>query len=412
MKNNFNLQLIRESFPILKRRINNKPIVYLDSAAMSLKPKSVIEAVSGYYSKYSANVFRGIYKLSEEATEKYENTRKKVAVFINAETEREVIFVRNTTEAINLVAYSYGRLNIGKNDEVVTTIMEHHSNFLPWQDLVLENAAILKILDIDKNGLLDLSNIEKVVSKKTKLFALVHVSNAIGTINQVKKIIQIVKRINPNCIILVDGAQSVPHLRVDVKDLGCDFLAFSGQKMLGPTGAGVLWGKKEILESMPPFLFGGEMIREVYVNKAVFAEIPHKFEAGTPHIGGVIGLGEAVDYLSYIGMDNVRQHEKELTSYALSKMREIKDLDIYGPMDPEVRGGVVSFNIKGVHAHDVAQFFDSENICVRSGHHCTMPLHTRLKISFSVRATFYLYTTKEEIDKLTDAVLKVKKIFR
>ena len=412
MKNNFNLQLIRESFPILKRRINNKPIVYLDSAAMSLKPKSVIEAVSGYYSKYSANVFRGIYKLSEEATEKYENTRKKVAVFINAETEREVIFVRNTTEAINLVAYSYGRLNIGKNDEVVTTIMEHHSNFLPWQDLVLENAAILKILDIDKNGLLDLSNIEKVVSKKTKLFALVHVSNAIGTINQVKKIIQIVKRINPNCIILVDGAQSVPHLRVDVKDLGCDFLAFSGQKMLGPTGAGVLWGKKEILESMPPFLFGGEMIREVYVNKAVFAEIPHKFEAGTPHIGGVIGLGEAVDYLSYIGMDNVRQHEKELTSYALSKMREIKDLDIYGPMDPEVRGGVVSFNIKGVHAHDVAQFFDSENICVRSGHHCAMPLHTRLKISFSVRATFYLYTTKEEIDKLTDAVLKVKKIFR
>ena len=379
---------------------------------MSLKPKSVIEAVSGYYSKYSANVFRGIYKLSEEATEKYENTRKKVAVFINAETEREVIFVRNTTEAINLVAYSYGRLNIGKNDEVVTTIMEHHSNFLPWQDLVLENAAILKILDIDKNGLLDLSNIEKVVSKKTKLFALVHVSNAIGTINQVKKIIQIVKRINPNCIILVDGAQSVPHLRVDVKDLGCDFLAFSGQKMLGPTGAGVLWGKKEILESMPPFLFGGEMIREVYVNKAVFAEIPHKFEAGTPHIGGVIGLGEAVDYLSYIGMDNVRQHEKELTSYALSKMREIKDLDIYGPMDPEVRGGVVSFNIKGVHAHDVAQFFDSENICVRSGHHCAMPLHTRLKISFSVRATFYLYTTKEEIDKLTDAVLKVKKIFR
>ena len=412
MKNNFNLQSIRESFPILKRRINNKPIVYLDSAAMSLKPKSVIEAVSGYYSKYSANVFRGIYKLSEEATEKYENTRKKVAVFINAETEREVIFVRNTTEAINLVAYSYGRLNIGKNDEVVTTIMEHHSNFLPWQDLVLENAAILKILDIDKNGLLDLSNIEKVVSKKTKLFALVHVSNAIGTINQVKKIIQIVKRINPNCIILVDGAQSVPHLRVDVKDLGCDFLAFSGQKMLGPTGAGVLWGKKEILESMPPFLFGGEMIREVYVNKAVFAEIPHKFEAGTPHIGGVIGLGEAVDYLSYIGMDNVRQHEKELTSYALSKMREIKDLDIYGPMDPEVRGGVVSFNIKGVHAHDVAQFFDSENICVRSGHHCAMPLHTRLKISFSVRATFYLYTTKEEIDKLTDAVLKVKKIFR
>ena len=412
MKNNFNLQSIRESFPILKRRINNKPIVYLDSAAMSLKPKSVIEAVSGYYSKYSANVFRGIYKLSEEATEKYENTRKKVAVFINAETEREVIFVRNTTEAINLVAYSYGRLNIGKNDEVVTTIMEHHSNFLPWQELVLENAAILKILDIDKNGLLDLSNIEKVVSKKTKLFALVHVSNAIGTINQVKKIIQIVKRINPNCIILVDGAQSVPHLRVDVKDLGCDFLAFSGQKMLGPTGAGVLWGKKEILESMPPFLFGGEMIREVYVNKAVFAEIPHKFEAGTPHIGGVIGLGEAVDYLSYIGMDNVRQHEKELTSYALSKMREIKDLDIYGPMDPEVRGGVVSFNIKGVHAHDVAQFFDSENICVRSGHHCAMPLHTRLKISFSVRATFYLYTTKEEIDKLTDAVLKVKKIFR
>lgn len=402
---------IKRDFPILKRKINGKLITYLDSAAMSLKPKAVIDAVTGYYEKYCANVFRGIYRLSEEATQKYEETREKVANFINARSEREVIFVRNTTEAINLVTYCWGRLNVSKNDEIMTTIMEHHSNFIPWQQLCIENGAILKILDIDNSGKLILENFETSINKRTKIIAITYVSNTLGTINPLKKIIKIAKSRNPQILILVDAAQAVPHLKVDVQDLNCDFLAFSGQKMLGPTGAGVLWGKEELLKNLPPFMFGGEMIKEVFLNRSTFVPLPHKFEAGTPHIAGVIGLGAAIDYLNKIGINNVQKHEKELTSYTLRKMAKIKNLTLYGSLDPEIRSGVIIFNLKGIHAHDVAQVLDEDNIYVRAGHHCAMPLHNRLKIPASTRTSFYIYNTKKDADDLIKGLEKVKKLF-
>jgi cysteine desulfurase/selenocysteine lyase len=420
------VKLIKKDFPIFDY---HPDLVYLDSAAMSLKPRSVITAVDEYYRQYSANVFRGIYKLSEKATVEYEKTRRKVARFINAATEKEIIFVRNTTEAINLVAYAWGRLNIDHRDEMVTTVMEHHSNFVPWQVLAHEVGATFKIIDIDNDGYLDLgsdklkikneklkiaiqnSKLDQIITKKTKILALTYVSNVLGTIVPVKKIIRMAKKINPKIITMVDAAQAVPHLSVDVQDLGCDFLAFSGQKMLGPTGAGVLWGKKELLEEMPPFLFGGEMIREVYLKRTVFAESPHKFEAGTPHIAGVIGLGAAVDYLEGIGMDVIQKHEKELTEYALAELQQIKNLTIYGPQDTKAKSGVIIFNMKGIHPHDVAQILDENHICVRSGHHCAMPLHLRLGVPATLRATFYIYNAKEDIDKLIAALARVKKIF-
>lgn len=423
-----NINKIKEDFPIFQFHPN---LTYLDSAAMSLKPQSVIEAVDKYYCQYSANVFRGIYKLSEKATEEYEKVREKVAQFINAFQAKEVIFVRNTTEAINLIAYAWGRVNIKKGDEIVTTVMEHHSNFVPWQILAGEVGAVFKVIDINNEGYLNLGFdklkiknekskitiknlklLENIITKRTKVLALTYVSNVLGTINPVKEIIKLAKKINPRIITVVDAAQAVPHFKVDVKDLDCDFLAFSGQKMLGPTGAGVLWGKQEFLSSMSPFLFGGEMIREVYLDKTIFADIPHKFEAGTPHIAGIFGLGAAVDYLNKIGMDQLHQHEKELTGYAFSRLKEIKDLKIYGPLDFNYRGGVIAFNVKGVHPHDVAAILDEENICVRSGHHCAMPLHTRLKINASVRASFYLYNSKEDVNKLINGILKVKKLFK
>lgn len=407
------MQSARNDFPLLKQKINGKRVVYLDSAAMALKPQSVISAVGKYYKEYTANVFRGVYRLSEKATQEYEETRKKIARFINAKSEKEVIYVRNATEAINLIAYAWGRLNINREDEIVTTIMEHHSNFVPWQQLCIENGATLKVVDIDNNGKLEMANckLENIVSKKTKLLTITYVSNALGTINPVKKITTAAKKINPKIVVLVDAAQAVPHLKVDVTDLGCDFLTFSGQKMLGPTGAGALWGKMEILESMFPFMLGGEMIRTVSLDKTTFMPPPHKFEAGTPHIAGVIGLGAAVDYLSNYGIDKVQAHERKLTRYALKKLAEIKGLTIYGPKDSKVRSGAIIFNIKDVHAHDVAQILDEDNIYVRAGHHCTMPLHDRLGIPASVRATFYIYNTKEDIDMLVKGTHRVKKIF-
>lgn len=403
---------IKKDFPIFQY---NPQLVYLDSAAMSLKPSIVIDAINRYYQQYSANVFRGVYRLSEKATEEYENTRQKVKKFINARSEKEIIFVRNTTEAINLIAYSWGRMNVGHGDEIVTTVIEHHSNFVPWQQLAIENGAIFKVIDINDEGILDFGdniNLEGIITKKTKILTLVYVSNALGTIIPLKRIIHAAKKINPKIIVIIDAAQAVPHIPVNVQDLGCDFLAFSGQKMLGPTGAGVLWGKEKLLEAMSPFLFGGEMIREVYLEKTVFAEIPHKFEAGTPHIAGVIGLGAAIDYLTNLGMDTIQQHEKELTAYALDQLKEIKDIVVYGPKDTKSKSGVIIFNIEDVHPHDVAQILDEVNICVRSGHHCTMPLHTRLGINASVRATFYLYNTKEDVDKLIKGLLQVKKILK
>jgi len=399
---------IKKDFPIFS---THPELVYLDSAAMSLKPKQVIDAVNGYYSEYSANVFRGIYALSEKATAEYEKVRNKVAIFINAHSQKEIIFVRNTTEAINLVAYSWGEKNIGKQTEIITTIMEHHSNFIPWQQLCLKKGGLLKVINVDETGVLDEGQLERAVTKDTRLLAITYVSNALGTINPLKKIIRGVKRKNPHILVLVDAAQAVPHLPVDVQDLGCDFFTFSGQKMLGPTGAGILWGKYEILKNMPPFLYGGEMMKEVYLDKTVFSDPPHRFEAGTPHIAGVIGLGAAIDYLNNVGMDNIRSHEQDLISYAIGKLEKIKGLTLYGSKNIKIRSGVLTFSIKGIHPHDIAQILDEGHICVRSGHHCAMPLHIYLKQQATVRATFYLYNSKQDVDRLVAGVERVIKLF-
>ncbi len=402
---------IRLDFPLLERKINGKSIVYLDSAASSLKPSQVIEAMDNYYRQYGVNIFRGIYKLSQEATQEYEKAREKVAKFIGGKDSREVIFVRNTTEAINLVAYSWGRVNIDDQSEIVSTVMEHHANIVPWQELALETGATIKYLDINDNGELEVGNYEWV-TEKTKLVCLTFVSNVLGTINPLKEIIRQIKNINPHCLVLVDGAQAVPHMKVNVLDLGGDFFAFSGHKMLGPMGIGVLWGKYSLLDKMVPFQMGGEMIKEVYLEKTTFAEPPLKFEAGTPNVAGAIGLAAAVDYLEKLGRENIRQHEIDLTAYALSNLGNLGYLDIYGPKKAEDRGGVIAFNLKGVHAHDLAQVLDEDNVCVRSGQHCAMPVHTRLGIPASARASFYIYNTKEEIDKLIEGIEKAKKIFK
>jgi cysteine desulfurase / selenocysteine lyase len=411
MTNNLNVSKIRDDFPLLKRQINGKPIIYLDSTASTLKTQQVIDAMNEYYTRYSVNIFRGIYKLSEEATEKYENARKIIADFIGAKSDSEIIFVRNATEAINLVAYAWGRENIDEDSEIISTVMEHHANLVPWQQLALETGATLKFIEISDDGILDMEGLTRALTRKTKLVALTHVSNVLGTINPVKKIISAVKKINPGIKVLIDAAQSVPHMPVDVVDLGCDFLAFSGHKMLGPTGIGVLWGRYDILESMLPFEMGGDMIAEVALDKTTFKKPPHKFEAGTPHIAGAIGLAAAVEYLSKLGMESVRQHEKVLVEYALGRLNDLSYLKIYGPLNPDKKGGVIAFNIKGSHPHDVAEILNRENICIRSGHHCAMPLHTRLNITSSCRASFYVYTTKEEIDALIQSIEVVYRMF-
>lgn len=399
-------------FPNLKRKINGKRLVYLDSTASTLKPQAVIDAVSNYYSKYSVNIFRGLYKLSEEATNKYEEAREKTAQFINAKSSSEIIFVRNATEALNLIAYSWGRKFITNASEMISTVMEHHANLVTWQQLALEKDAIVRFIDINSEGIISIKSIVDMVNSKTKLLAITLVSNVLGTINPVKEIISQVKKKNPGIIVIVDGAQAVPHMKVDVSDLGCDFLAFSGHKMLAPTGIGVLWGKLPLLEEMSPYQLGGDMIKEVYLEKTTFQKSPHKFEAGTPHIAGAIGLGAAMDYLTDIGMENIREHEIELTSYAMERMENIEGVTIHGPNIAQNRGGVLAFSLKNIHSHDVAQVLDDDNICVRSGHHCAMPLHTRLKIAASTRASFYIYNTKRDIDALIAGLIRVKEIFK
>lgn len=408
----FDFSTVKKDFPNLNRLINGKRIVYLDSTASTLKPQTVIDAVNEYYSRYSVNVFRGLYKLSEEATARYEEARGKTAKFINANSTDEVVFVRNATEAVNLVASTWGRMNINDQDEILSTIMEHHANIVPWQQLAQENGAQINYLDISQDGKFDIKQIEKSVNINTKLLVITQYSNVLGTINPIKEIIIEVKKRNSKIKVLVDGAQSVPHMKVSVKDLGCDFLVFSGHKMLGPTGIGVLWGKYNLLDDMPPFQMGGDMIKEVYIDHTVFKKPPHKFEAGTPHISGAIGLGAAIDYLEKIGMENIRNHEKGLTDYALTKMKLISGLKILGPDQAKDRGGIIAFTMDKCHPHDIAQILDDDNICVRSGHHCAMPLHTRLKLNASCRASFYLYNTKEDVDMLIAGLYKVQKIFR
>jgi cysteine desulfurase/selenocysteine lyase len=397
-----NSATVKKDFPIFKAL---PKLVYLDSTATSLKPSSVVTAETEYYTKYSANIFRGIYKISEKATKEYENSRIKIARFVDADPNG-VIFVRNTTEAINLIAQSWGNEHINYSDEIITTVMEHHSNFVPWQQLSKQKKAVLKTIGLTPDFMLDTENLYREITPKTKLVALAHISNVLGAINQIKKITAEIKRRNPNCMVIVDGAQAVPHMKVSIKDLGCDFYAFSSHKMLGPTGVGVLCGKVDVLNKMKPYQYGGEMIEAVYPDYSDFKKSPHKFEAGTPHIAGVIALGAAVEYLQKIGMENIRDHEKKIIVYAFKKFKGIPHLKIIGPTDIDSKAGIFAFTIGHVHAHDLAQILDEDDICIRAGHHCAMPLHLNLKIAATARASFYLYTTTQDIDAL---VLGVKK---
>lgn len=400
---------IREDFPILHQTVNGKPLIYLDSTATSQKPESVIRVMDEYYRKYNANVHRGVYSLAEEATARYEAARKKVQKFINAKSYREVIYTRNATEAINLVAYAWGRKNIQEGDEIVSTLIEHHSNIVPWQLLAKEKNAKLNFIGVDDQARLRPEDIEKLITPKTKLVAATMMSNVAGTITPIKQIIE--RAHSVGALVLVDGAQTVPHMPVDVQALDVDFLAFSGHKMLGPF-VGILYGKRALLEAMNPFMGGGDMIREVHLDQSTWNELPYKFEAGTPAIVEAIGLGAAVDYLNALGMDNVREHERELTTYALEKIGCVEGIHIVGPKSAAERGGVVAFDVPGVHPHDVAQIFDREGICVRAGHHCAMPLHDHYGLAATTRASFYVYNIPDEIDKLVETLGKVREIFK
>jgi cysteine desulfurase/selenocysteine lyase len=404
-----NVSKLREDFPVLRRQVNGKPLIYFDNAATSQKPKSVIETTDRYYREYNANIHRGIHKLAEEATLAHEEAREKIAKFINAKHTEEIIFTRNATEAINLVAYTWGRANIGKGDKIVLTIMEHHSNIVPWQLLAQEKGASVEYVKVDDGGLLRLDEVHELIDEKTKIVCVTQASNVLGTINPVREIGKVAHRYG--AMLLVDAAQAVPHMRVDVRDVDSDFFAFSGHKMLGPTGIGVLHGKSEHLRSMPPFLGGGEMIREVHTTGASWKDIPYKYEAGTPNIVGAIGLGSAVDYLSKIGMENVHEHEREISRYAIGRMSEVKDLTLYGPRDIAQRVGVLSFNLGDIHAHDLASILDEEGVAIRSGHHCAQPLMEFLNVPAMARASFYIYNTKEEVDVFINALEKARKLF-
>lgn len=401
---------IREDFPILKQKVRGKRLVYLDSAATTQKPIQVIEAINNYYKNFNSNVHRGVYYISEEATKLYEEARKKVARFIGAKSPRNIIFTKNTTEAINLVAYSWGRKNIKENDEIILTLMEHHSNLIPWQILAKEKNAKLKFIPVKDDGTLEIEKLHELLTSRSKLLAITHVSNVLGTINPVKEIIDIAHR--NGTVVLLDGAQSVPHIPVNTSELDCDFLAFSGHKMLGPMGIGVLYGKENILEEMDPFLGGGEMISQVWLDRATWNDIPWKFEAGTPNVEGAIGLGSAIDYLKNIGMEKVHEEERKLTGYAMERLKEIEGIRIYGPQNLDIKSGVISFNIPNIHPHDIGTILDYEGIAVRVGSHCAQPLMERFGVSSMVRASFYIYNIPEEIDIMIDALKKVKEIFR
>lgn len=401
----FNVNQIRKDFPILQRKVHGKQLVYLDNAATSQKPKQVIGAIDFYYKNYNANVHRSIHQLGEEATAKYLEAHEKVADFINADSYQNIIFTKNTTESLNLAAYSL-TAGLKKGDEIAISQMEHHSNFVPWQQLAKQRDLKLKFIKINEECCLDEESIKENITKKTRIVSITHASNVLGTINPIEDIAKIVHE--NNALMVVDGAQSIPHMPVDVKKIDADFYAFSGHKMLGPTGVGVLYGKKELLGSMQPFLYGGEMIREVRFDDTEFNELPWKFEAGTPNIAEGIGLGAAIDYLNKVGMKQIHEMGKELVEYAVEKLKDINGIAVYGPKE---KGVVVSFNLNGVHAHDVSQILDSEGIAIRAGHHCCMPLMSVLGVAATARASFYLYNTEQEIDTFINAIHKVKKIF-
>ncbi len=406
----FDANKVREDFPVLKREVRGKPLVYLDSAATSQKPVQVIRALTDYYENYNSNIHRGIHTLSEEATAAYEDARKKAADFIGASSTEEVIFTRNTTESINLVMYAWGRKYLKEGDEILLTLMEHHSDIVPWIILSREKKIKIKYIPVTEDGHLDLSALSMLITHRTKLVCVTHMSNVFGTINPVREIVDAAHRVGALC--LVDGAQSVPHLAVNMKDMGCDFFAFSAHKMLGPTGVGVLYGRRDLLAVMEPFQGGGDMISQVFLHEARWNELPWRFEAGTPNIADVIAFGAALDYLTGLGMDAVRAHEKNLTSYALDKLKQIKDILIYGPDDARKRGGVISFNLADVHPHDVGTLMDEEGVAIRAGHHCCQPLMQHLGVTGPARASFYVYNTAEEVDALCRAIVKVQEVFK
>ncbi|MBU8906612.1 cysteine desulfurase [Desertibacillus haloalkaliphilus] len=401
-----NVQEIRKQFPILDQEVNGRKLVYLDSAATSQKPIKVIEAIDDYYRRYNSNVHRGVHTLGTLATDGYEGAREKVRAFINASSTEEIVFTRGTTTAINLVAASYGRANVKEGDEIVITPMEHHSNIIPWQQVAKATGATLKYLPLQEDGTIALSDVENTITDNTKIVSVMHVSNVLGTINPVKEIAAIAHK--HGAVMVVDGAQSTPHMKVDVKDLDCDFFAFSGHKMGGPTGIGALYGKKQLLADMEPIEFGGEMIDFVGLHESTWKELPWKFEGGTPIIAGAIGLGAAIDFLEEIGLDQIEAHEHELAEYALEQLSEVDGVTVYGPKH---RAGLVTFNCDDVHPHDVATVLDAEGIAVRAGHHCAQPLMKWLDVTATARASFYLYNTKEEIDEFVVGLKKTKEYF-
>jgi cysteine desulfurase/selenocysteine lyase len=403
------LQRIRQDFPILNRQVNGKPLVYLDNAATTQKPRQVLDALAAYYTRSNANIHRGIHTLAEEATAAYEGARDRVATFLRAPSPRGVVFTRNATEAINLFAWSWGRSRVGPGDAILLTVMEHHSNLVPWQLLAKATGAALEFLDITPEGRLDLSQLDAKLTPRTKLVAVTHMSNVLGTINPVERIAARARA--AGAVTLVDAAQSVPHLPIDVQQLGADAVAFSAHKMLGPTGVGVLWAREELLESMEPFLGGGEMISDVQLTGATWNEIPWKFEAGTPNIADVIAFGEALAYLERIGMAQVAAHERELAAYAAQQLGRLDGITLYGPPGAAERGGVVSFNLNGLHPHDVGTVLDAEGIAIRAGHHCAKPLMRRLGVAATARASFYLYNTKDEVDRLVAALRHAQAFF-
>ncbi len=405
----FSADYIKKDFPILERKINGFKLVYLDNAATTQKPQSVIDAITSYYTGFNANVHRGLHTLAEEATSAMEKTRDKTAAFIGGVKREEVVFTRNATESINLVASSWGKKNIKQGDRIVITQMEHHANLVPWIMLAKETGADLVYIPITRDGYLDLSDIKNIINSQTKIVALTHMSNVLGTINPVEEIIELAHK--NNAFVLIDGAQSVPHLPVDVKALDADFYVFSAHKMLGPTGVGVLYAREEILNEMEPINFGGEMISEVRFDFADWAELPMKFEAGTPNIADLVAFAPALDYLSKIGMDKIRQHEIEITTYGLEELRKLDYIKIFGPDNPLDRGGVISFVDNKIHPHDLAQFLDSKGVAVRAGHHCAQPLVKLLGVPSMARASFYIYNSRDEVDKLVEALKQARRYF-
>lgn len=401
------IETSRKDFPVLFQFVNGKPLVYLDNAATSLTPNQVVNAITDYYKKYNANVHRGIHQLSEKATKEYESARKKVAEFIDADFN-EIIFTKGTTEAINLLAYSLTK-HLRRGDEIVISQMEHHSNLIPWRELADERGLVLKYIKVKADGSLDMDNARECITEKTKIVSIVHISNVLGTVNDIKTLTQLAH--SKNAILIVDGAQAAPHMTISVTELDCDFYAFSGHKMLGPTGIGILYGKKKLLEQMSPFMYGGDMIKEVTFYRSKWNDVPWKFEAGTPNIAGAIGLGAAVDYIKHIGMANIESHTKELMKYAFEKLEEVEGIEIYGQKQPNT-SGIIPFNIKGIHAHDVLTILDSNGVAIRGGQLCAMPLVTEILSQPAIcRLSLHLYNTKQDIDRLVLAIKKVKEVF-